>query len=409
MTEESTLPASESYTPRLDDRICIDSRLGTIRYYGPIAELKGNWIGIEWDNAEWGKHSGEHNGHSYFTCRVPGAGSFIRHGKLPPRLSFLEALRDRYTQTGVEVRDVKLTFDNSATIIETVGLDKIDKQQSQLDQLKIVGLYSRNVARPDPVGEVARVAPAIVDLDLSDNLFNNWDDVAAICSELVHLKELKLKFTDAFTQLQHLGLTNTGVSWSQACILAHSLPQLTTLMLANSLAGIEEGFTQLNQLYLQKNQLNDESEFDRLNSLPSLVKIALQDNPLAMKLGVEHFRLMIIARLGNISNYNGSNVDNKDRDDCERYYLNKLTAEIPLDNGGEEERIRRFPRYKLLCDKHGPPNERQPVTSSKLQDRLLSVNISLRASRDGESIKTVNRRILGGCISRYYAMDRIRQ
>jgi dynactin complex subunit len=69
MAAESTLSTTEPYTPCLDDRICINSRLGTIRYYGPITGLNGNWIGIEWDNPEWGKHSGEYNGHCYFTCR----------------------------------------------------------------------------------------------------------------------------------------------------------------------------------------------------------------------------------------------------------------------------------------------------------------------------------------------------
>ena len=29
----------------------------------------GNWLGIEWDDAERGKHSGEHEGVKYFTCR----------------------------------------------------------------------------------------------------------------------------------------------------------------------------------------------------------------------------------------------------------------------------------------------------------------------------------------------------
>lgn len=44
--------------------------MGTVRYDGPVPVGASNrWLGIEWDNPERGKHSGEHKGHQYFTCR----------------------------------------------------------------------------------------------------------------------------------------------------------------------------------------------------------------------------------------------------------------------------------------------------------------------------------------------------
>ncbi|KAI9592480.1 hypothetical protein BDF19DRAFT_425294 [Syncephalis fuscata] len=462
---------TELYTPSPGDRVCIDDRLGTIRYYGPLTNQTGEWVGVEWDNPAWGKHSGALNGQTYFTCRVPNSGSFVRRTKLPPRVSFLEALRERYTQFGSAEHDVKWTFNNSSTIIETVGWDKINKQQSQLDKLKIVGLSMQNIIRADPAGEIAQIAPIIADLDLSSNLFNHWDVVASICSELVHLTELKLNgnrfepllpdtiFSTAFSHIQHMGLTNTQVSWSQACILGRSLPQLTTLMLGDNgistldtdvqtvleifpnlktlaldennltswkdiaclaqlpcltnlnlngnqidtLADIPcDGFLRISNLSLQGNRLNDEKMLDYLNRLPALDYISLKDNPIATNMSVIDFRTLGVARLGRIIKFNGSEVDSKERNNCERYYLNKTALEFPMVNNKskDEERTRYFSRYKALCKIHGPPNENQAPAPTKLQDRLLQVTISLRHSHDGDSIKTINQRLLGSSLVR---------
>jgi hypothetical protein len=44
--------------------------MGTVRYDGPVPlEANNRWLGIEWDNPERGKHSGDHQGQQYFKCR----------------------------------------------------------------------------------------------------------------------------------------------------------------------------------------------------------------------------------------------------------------------------------------------------------------------------------------------------
>lgn len=52
-------------------RVSFDS-LGTIRYIGPVdgAGAKKEWLGIEWDNSERGKHNGVLKGKRYFTCNL---------------------------------------------------------------------------------------------------------------------------------------------------------------------------------------------------------------------------------------------------------------------------------------------------------------------------------------------------
>jgi dynactin complex subunit len=53
---------------RVGQRIEVEDMRGTIRYIGEVPSTKGTWLGVEWDDKERGKHSGEHNGVKYFDC-----------------------------------------------------------------------------------------------------------------------------------------------------------------------------------------------------------------------------------------------------------------------------------------------------------------------------------------------------
>ena len=55
---------------------------------------KGVWLGVEWDDPTRGKHSGEHEGVSYFKTQVPESGSFVRPKKVDLGCSFMEAFRN---------------------------------------------------------------------------------------------------------------------------------------------------------------------------------------------------------------------------------------------------------------------------------------------------------------------------
>lgn len=47
----------------------MNKRRGSIRYKGPVEGFKGEWIGVEWDEEEGGKHDGTVNGKVYFKTR----------------------------------------------------------------------------------------------------------------------------------------------------------------------------------------------------------------------------------------------------------------------------------------------------------------------------------------------------
>ena len=40
-----------------------------MRYVGPVEGTKGDWLGVEWDDPNRGKHDGSHSGVRYVECR----------------------------------------------------------------------------------------------------------------------------------------------------------------------------------------------------------------------------------------------------------------------------------------------------------------------------------------------------
>jgi len=82
----------------------------------------------------------------------------------------------------------------SGKVAEEVGFDKIRQQLSQLHELKIILVDGLRINCSEKDGNTVReVCPKIVELDLSRNLFEDWEEVVHICRELDNLRSLRLK------------------------------------------------------------------------------------------------------------------------------------------------------------------------------------------------------------------------
>jgi tubulin-specific chaperone E len=109
--------------------------------------------------------------------------------------SFIAALQDKYTGE-VSAASAQIRF--SGKIAEEVGFQKIQRQQANLAELKFVILDGTRIAFPYAEGDQRIVAtcPKTVELDLSRNLFTNFETVVDICSELPVLRNLRLKYVE---------------------------------------------------------------------------------------------------------------------------------------------------------------------------------------------------------------------
>ncbi|KAE8339888.1 hypothetical protein BDV24DRAFT_175863 [Aspergillus arachidicola] len=304
----------------MDSTGCVNQRrsyngeLCTIRYAGKVAGTTGEWLGVEWDDPTRGKHSGEHQGVRYFTCKSkhPTAGSFVRPSRAAdkPR-SFLEALREKYASEFEEEAARRKLGDAasgdalhkpiaiSGKVVEEVGFDKIRKQLAELQELKIVlldGLLVAGVLAHEGSAEqvqsvckeIEQTCPKIIELDLSRNLLSRWRDVASICDSLKRLKTLKLNGNRMnpvdeglkFERITELQLDDTLLSWDEISALTYQISSLATLIAsANQISSISSPLSStITTLTLEDNEISSLSSLRRLMSLDSLNRLSLRGN-----------------------------------------------------------------------------------------------------------------------------------
>lgn len=185
----------------LGKRLSIDGALCTVRYCGPLTGQKADWLGVEWDEPQRGKHNGSHEGQQLFETLSawPKSASFIRTTRpLDKERSFLEALRAKYVEEEggqPAAGDAPQVTQISGKVVEEVGFEKIRRQQAALQDLKIVVLDGMQIqSEPSESAErIAATCPNIVELDISRNLFERWSDIADICAPLTRLRRLKAR------------------------------------------------------------------------------------------------------------------------------------------------------------------------------------------------------------------------
>ncbi|KAL8787151.1 MAG: hypothetical protein Q9213_002367 [Squamulea squamosa] len=296
-------------------RLSCDGSLCTIRWQGEIEGLKGQWLGVEWDDPSRGKHNGKHGDKRYFDCcsNEPTAASFIRPDskRIDKPQRFVSAVKEKYgSETSLQnVKGKSNTILISGKEVDEVGFDAISKKQSAWSELEIVSLDGLRIKgfhkeSPYPTKEDLQVLPTDLkwkELDLSRNLFDDWNDVGAICSSLRELRVLKLngnrfnslnsgkeEFSDAFKQLTSLSLANTAVGWDdiQTLCTQHDFHSLQSLSLAfNPLhhlprTSLNFQLPNLATLDLTSCNLTSLKPLTSLSHLPRLTTLILRSNPL---------------------------------------------------------------------------------------------------------------------------------
>ncbi|KAL6233177.1 hypothetical protein BDW75DRAFT_215923 [Aspergillus navahoensis] len=306
----TTGPVAVDPHPWVSQRRSYDGNLCTIRYVGKVEGTSGEWLGVEWDDPTRGKHSGQHNGVRYFTClrNHPTAGSFVRPSRPAdsPR-SFLGALREKYASDFEQSRARQARADAepetpikfNTKIAEEVGFDKIRKQLAELEELKIVlldglrvvGVLAHEASREQiekARGEIERICPKIVELDLSWNMLTEWRDVADICGPLRRLRLLRLngnRFRPVeeglrFDGVEELHLDDTLLPWEQVSRVAAQFPSLTWLSAsANQISMVSTPISNtINTLVLESNEIGSLSSIKALVSLQNLKHLSLRGN-----------------------------------------------------------------------------------------------------------------------------------
>ncbi|KAG0003125.1 hypothetical protein BGZ79_001605 [Entomortierella chlamydospora] len=128
MSSDVTMTNDAQPQLKVGQRIESDHIKGTVRFIGEVPPTKGEWIGVEWDDIERGKHSGEHNGTKYFDCLFPGTGSFTRISKkIETGSTLLQVLTERYVDKEKKMEDLYLG--QSGVKVDVFDFDRVKDRQ----------------------------------------------------------------------------------------------------------------------------------------------------------------------------------------------------------------------------------------------------------------------------------------
>lgn len=441
--------------PTLNQRLDYQGNRGVIRYIGPVPrEASQIFIGVEWDDPKRGKHNGTFQNIKYFETRHATAGSFLKASLAEINLGvdFLTALKNKYLIPGDSIQDSEIALGGDSSVpVETVGWKKIYQKQKCLNTLLEVGLaekglkYAVNSHSPT---ELRDAELRIQDLDLSKNLFTEIETVGEICQHLNYLSCLRLNgnyfnfsgtlnsslLSQSFQNVVQLSLASTGISfneflaiesffpklfilnfgfngidslgvidtkiqmqnlehlnlehnvlvnWSEINKLQH-LPNLSHLSLNNNKLEsiyfpIDKGFKQLTSANLNCNDINDWKSIHELNYFSSLVDIRLKELPILNSFSnIDKRHYILVARLPNVTLLNKCLVKSRHRLDAEIFYL---TLYQNIDTLIDQD----HPILSALRAKHSDITI-SSVAQNTIKQGLLNLKIEYQGNRLEKSV-----------------------
>ncbi|KAF7791340.1 hypothetical protein EIP86_002354 [Pleurotus ostreatoroseus] len=355
--------------PEVGKRLAYSGYTGTVRYVGHVDGTQGIWLGVEWDDSKRGKHDGVKDDRRYFSCLVPGSGSFIRPSSaVSYGTTFLKALISKYVEIphGPGMETVVLGSSRGAIEVEAVNLDKIRGNLSKVEKLREVSLDNEQVTAVDPPGEIRKTCP---ELQLNATLMI-WDNVRLLASYIPSLQVLET----GYNQLRHL-LTNKDdqshmselrvinfdsnelTDWTAICHALSPFTKLQRLVLSsNHISAIapiadtsSSSVRSLKHLALASNALRSWADIDHISDwCPELESLTLTENPLVEDAEQgPHARQFIIARVPSLVVLDAAKITQKERTDCELYYLSYVSKHGPAD---DDAKLVDHPRWRELCE-----------------------------------------------------------
>ncbi|KAI1309003.1 Tubulin-specific chaperone E [Halotydeus destructor] len=291
---------------RIGDRIEHEGQFATVRFVGFIDDGKGKgpeeYIGLDWDNANRGRHNGCFNGVHYFVARAPTSGSFVKNKGLKfTRLSFEEAYCSRYGEPKLNEEEQKTPHRIGSKTIELVGMDKVAEKIASKPHM--LDLSSKFIAFCGKVSDdIRNKLTDVTELNLSHNLLNQWPEVVNIVQLFPSLSKLNLTgnvmeiptdftlrdvlhFKKTMANVKSIVLGGAGLTWHWlTCIDNQVLPfGLESLELfRNSISRIisvppKTSFVSLKHLDLSSNSIIQWSNICKLGQLAQLESLILND------------------------------------------------------------------------------------------------------------------------------------
>uniref|UniRef100_A0A2C9LD34 Tubulin-specific chaperone E n=1 Tax=Biomphalaria glabrata TaxID=6526 RepID=A0A2C9LD34_BIOGL len=232
----------------------------------------------------------------------------------------------------------------------------------------------------------------------------SWKEILRCCSMFVLLEELHVSYnnlvqlSDSTHILKHLKnldlMTNKIADWEEVLKLGN-LPMLETLVISeNQIRSIHfpdcsptektSYFKKLKILIIKSNFITEWSSINELNKLLHLEELEVADNPILRTFTYDTVRQLFVAKIGSLKLISRTPISFEERKGAEIDYLKRFGTEWKLAGGNSDklknnpnnEFITNHPRYQIIADKWGAPEDSElNEKSSALKDNLLNVKI----------------------------------
>ncbi|KAK5575676.1 hypothetical protein RB653_006809 [Dictyostelium firmibasis] len=307
-----------------------DGSVGTIRYEGKVDGFEGNWYGIEWDDPKRGKHQGTVKGKQYFKCINNGSGSFMKFEKLIKGETFMKLISDKFHQKIGNYDDlyVNSTKEDVKIQIQMIGMDQTRENQKNFIAQTLLSGSHLPISEIDKYPLIYDNFKNLIELNLSNCLLNNWNQIAKLLKQLPNLHRLHLcnnrlsfnmeEFKKEISSINEYGnniqdnnnvkeliLVNSNLSnWSIISSLCKYLfKNVESICLSSN--SIEN-----TNLFIENHNNNNEDEKQQLYSFPNLKTLDLANN------NIKSFN-DIISSLGNLPQLTELNLNNNQITDIE--------------------------------------------------------------------------------------------
>ncbi|XP_076024010.1 tubulin folding cofactor E-like a [Genypterus blacodes] len=218
----------------------------------------------------------------------------------------MELLENTEGRTFVEVISEKYSPDNfpyrrgpgmGVVVVPTVA-PQGSPLKDRLNLPSVLVLNGCGITRAGEEAGIAAFCSHVMELDLSHNKLQDWQEISKIVSSIPNLVFLNLSSNplaglaleppcaEAFSRIRRLVLNNTQVSWDTLLLLTQQMPELEELFLClnqySHVSGSSLACPTLRLLHITDNSLQDWAEVRKFGSMfPSLDTLVMSNNNLA--------------------------------------------------------------------------------------------------------------------------------
>ncbi|XP_008306966.1 tubulin folding cofactor E-like a isoform X2 [Cynoglossus semilaevis] len=217
----------------------------------------------------------------------------------------MEPPADRFGRSFVEVISEKYSPENfpyrrgpgMGVVVVPAGGPQGSPMKDRLNMPSILVLNGCGINRAGDQAEIAAFCAHVIELDLSHNKLQDWQEISKIISSIPNLGFLNLSsnplagatlephWAEPFSRVRRLVLNNTQVSWDTVLLLTREIPDLEELFLClneySSVSAPTVTCPTLRLLHITDNSLQDWAEVRKFGSMfPGLDTLVMANNNL---------------------------------------------------------------------------------------------------------------------------------